>query len=591
MEDEAQYYDNGWADDDDNTAYAVNSNKHLNELQRLSAFQQVTTKVPPSYDGRGSWFTYEDAIDDWCDITELEKEKQEPALRNRLEGDAAIYKRLLDRERLKDANTGVQYFKSFLRPLFVKVYRFQQFMNIHRGNGDILRWMTRFQLSLQRMRDSWNDLYNPIKNVANPEVAAFLQGQGLTQEQFDELGADEVLRRVNERLLQAHARTIPISENLVALLFVALADLTQDQRQVLTSLMTHRNLSLSEYRLEQLRDIFLKIFCTTKTSVDNPLLAPSGLSGKRSFLVIEEGYLEDSYGFWCEDDDDGTEGFLDAYEDSFWVFDEENESWFQRRFQGRTVRKGKGKGKRRRKGGKAKGKGGRRFFRRKGKRSHYTAQDTSESWQTDNTWSDSTWWSNDNSWYEAWQGEWHQEGDEEYFAFKGKGKKGKGKKGKGKGHGKNGKDGDQQANMAEDTSKNQGQSTSSISNPTPTIGSTFFVIGCKTEELESPVPAEISNDFCCATHDEEESFVSTKVSRESSWTTEGKLESSVTAEESNEFSWTTNDDTLGYLVKEMQPTLAVLDLGCTRAMVSRQGHASFHGVCGPASTLWPVVQA
>lgn len=139
MEDEAQYYDNGWADDDENTASSVNSNKHLNELQRLLAFQHVATKVPPSYDGRGSWFTYEDAIDDWCDITELEKEKQGPALRNRLEGDAAIYRSLLDRERLKDANTGVQYFKSFLRPLFVKgaqnvfLYRFQQFMNIHRG--------------------------------------------------------------------------------------------------------------------------------------------------------------------------------------------------------------------------------------------------------------------------------------------------------------------------------------------------------------------------------------------------------------------------------------------------------------------------
>ena len=100
-------------------SYATN-HRHLQELHRLSAFQQVTTKVPPSYDGRSSWFAYEDAIDDWCDITELDADKRGPALRNRLEGEAAIHKRLLDRDRLKDPTNGVKYFKSFLRSLFVK---------------------------------------------------------------------------------------------------------------------------------------------------------------------------------------------------------------------------------------------------------------------------------------------------------------------------------------------------------------------------------------------------------------------------------------------------------------------------------------
>ena len=149
----------------DGEAYAVQAGRHLQELQRLSAFQQVTTKVPPAYDGRSSWFAYEDAIDDWVDITELEPEKQGPALRNRLEGEAAIHKRLLDREKLKDKVNGVQYFKSYLRPLFVKgasnvfLYRFQQFMTLHRGSGDMLRWITRFQLSRARMQEAWDDTY------------------------------------------------------------------------------------------------------------------------------------------------------------------------------------------------------------------------------------------------------------------------------------------------------------------------------------------------------------------------------------------------------------------------------------------------
>ena len=50
-----------------------------------------TTKVPPSLDGATSWFAYEEAIDDWCDITELEPPKRAPALRNRLTGTAETY--------------------------------------------------------------------------------------------------------------------------------------------------------------------------------------------------------------------------------------------------------------------------------------------------------------------------------------------------------------------------------------------------------------------------------------------------------------------------------------------------------------------
>ncbi|CAE7681264.1 unnamed protein product [Symbiodinium sp. CCMP2456] len=135
-------------------SYATN-HRHPQELQRLSAFHQLTTKVPPSYDdydGRGSWFAYEDAIDDWCDITELDNDKRGPALRNRLEDEAAIHKRLLD------SDHGLSYFKSFLRPLVVK------------GAANV------FQLSVQRMQEAWNDTYLPITDLNNAEVRAFVEG-------------------------------------------------------------------------------------------------------------------------------------------------------------------------------------------------------------------------------------------------------------------------------------------------------------------------------------------------------------------------------------------------------------------------------
>ena len=102
-------FEHGERDDDyflhGSESYVTN-HRHLNELHRLSAFQQVTTKVPQTYDGRSSWFAYEDAIGDWCDITELDNDKRGPALRNRLEGEAAIHKRLLDRDRLTPLREG-----------------------------------------------------------------------------------------------------------------------------------------------------------------------------------------------------------------------------------------------------------------------------------------------------------------------------------------------------------------------------------------------------------------------------------------------------------------------------------------------------
>ena len=115
--------------------------------------QQKTTKVAPAYDGRTSFFAFEDAVDDWCDITELEPEKRGPALRNRLEGEARQHKKLLDREMLRDPNDGVNYFNRLLRPHFVKgaqnvfLNRVMQFMTFKRGTVDLQKWMTRFQLT------------------------------------------------------------------------------------------------------------------------------------------------------------------------------------------------------------------------------------------------------------------------------------------------------------------------------------------------------------------------------------------------------------------------------------------------------------
>ena len=49
------------------------------------------------------------------------------------------------------------------------------------------------------------------------------------------------------------------------------------------------NGTMDQYRVGELRETFIEMFCTVKTAVDNPMMNPSGSGGRRAFLVIEEG--------------------------------------------------------------------------------------------------------------------------------------------------------------------------------------------------------------------------------------------------------------------------------------------------------------
>ena len=84
------------------------------------AAHPITTEVPPGYDGTTSWFKYSDAVEEWCDLTKVEPRKRGLAIAACLSGRAELFKERLDRDRLRDHETGVEYFLSTLRPFFVK---------------------------------------------------------------------------------------------------------------------------------------------------------------------------------------------------------------------------------------------------------------------------------------------------------------------------------------------------------------------------------------------------------------------------------------------------------------------------------------
>ena len=574
---------------DDYESYAMRQRMQPHGGQ-LMMTTQVTTKVPPGFDGKTSWFAFEDAIDDWCDITELEAEKWGPALRNRLEGEASVYKRLLDREQLREPNgRGVEYFKRTLRPHFVKgaetvfLYRFMRFMKNNRGNAELMKWMTRFQIDGRRLEESWMDLC-PELDLTSPaivaEVAARRNAHNNAQAALFAADnnhvvipwTDDMIQAVHNEAIglhrQAHRDLFPLSPNLIALIFISTADLSQDQRQSLTSIMTHRNRTMDQYRVGELRETFIEMFCTVKTAVDNPMMNPSGSGGRRAFLVIEEGDLDGSFGYWAEDEEDGAEGFLDALEDVFWIWDENDYSWFQRRFQGRRTRKGKGKGK----GRKGKGKGGRRFFRPrnkgkgkgKGKRKGqgHLVEDESyyanEEWQgyENENWNEGYWaYEDETAWQSQGWDEW-QEYDE-YGYFQGKGKKGKKGKGKGKkGHGPS------------EQGKGQGDGKGEANYVNPSHSSQPSV-----QQAALPSSASASSFF--VTHSDV-SLTSVKVTQDEDQSMEPDLSGcAFLGQEANPVQKVEEEGVAFHTKNQMPPTVAILDLGCTRAMGSRNAVNAF----------------
>ena len=140
------------------------------------AAHPVTTEVPPGYDGSMNWFKYADAVEEWCDLTKVEAMRCGPAIAARLSGRAEIFNERLDRERLRDPETGVDYFLATLRPFFVKglqsvlLYCFFQMLRCNRGQADHQRWMVKYEIAHQKAVDAWLDVTTPKPSVGEAEV-------------------------------------------------------------------------------------------------------------------------------------------------------------------------------------------------------------------------------------------------------------------------------------------------------------------------------------------------------------------------------------------------------------------------------------
>ena len=331
------------------------------------AAHPVTTEIPPGYDGSTNCFKYADAMEEWCELTKVEARRRGPAIATRLSGRAEIFKERLDRERLRDPETGVDYFLATLRPFFVKdlqsvfLYCFFQMLRCNRGQTDHQCWMVKYEIARQKAVDAWFDATTPKPAADHHEVTAQVarlreaaRDRQRAEVRRDWVGAPDglaaavaavALPEATEAMTQAAVETVwrtrrrgrvnllPISDNVSALMALVMADLSESQRETLMNLIYQRDIALTDLTLRQLRDFLITLFHAPKSSPDNPSWAHK--SGPLSFVSISHGELDQREGHWVLDETTGNEGFLDEHEDLFWVYDEDQCFWMKYPFQGR----------------------------------------------------------------------------------------------------------------------------------------------------------------------------------------------------------------------------------------------------------------
>ena len=348
---------------------------------------RMTPKIPPSFDGTTSWFEYEDLIDDWLGITTLTPRKHGPSLKNSLVGSAAFYKNMFDNTLLRDADQGLNHFKTVLRPYFVKgvqhvfLWRFLQLFRTYRGNSEFVHWIGKFEIAVKRLTNAWMDLLEPTE-LPEPNTVAFVQllTPALQAEiQNIAVVADRVARatEIREQLIEEektrHRNAFPLNDNLMSLIFLVQANLNEQQRERFVSSMSLRQVNMTQYTYQGVRELFMELFCITRTGISDPMIQHRR---RTNFFVVEEGEMENEDGFWVIDEDTHEEGFVSLYtEDDFWVLGAKGHS--RRRITGRRFKKGRPKG------FKGKGKGRRPGFRTRSKGKGYAHYDEYQQQQTD----------------------------------------------------------------------------------------------------------------------------------------------------------------------------------------------------------------
>ena len=83
-----------------------------------------------------------------------------------------------------------------------------------------------------------------------------------------------VLRQYIQGMQDRQRDAFPFGDNLIAQFFIIQSELSDQQRERLTSAMSLRNISLENYSYEMLKTHYHELFITTRTSIQDPSIRP-----------------------------------------------------------------------------------------------------------------------------------------------------------------------------------------------------------------------------------------------------------------------------------------------------------------------------
>ena len=86
------------------------------------------------------------------------------------------------------------------------------------------------------------------------------------------------------------------------------------------------------YTLEAVKSVLKELFCTAKSSKENPSLRVSGHGGSTSRTFIVENCAEDEYGHWAIDEVTGEQGYIDDEGSCSWTWDNNEYVWHPESF-------------------------------------------------------------------------------------------------------------------------------------------------------------------------------------------------------------------------------------------------------------------
>ena len=131
---------------------------------------------------------------------------------------------------------------------------------------------------------------------------------------------------------------------LTTLMFIVVSDLSEAQRERLTHYYSLQGMKVIACTSEAVNTVFVELFCTPKSSMENPSLRVSGYGSSMNRTFIVENCAEDDVAQWATDEVTGEQGYIDDERSCFWTWHDHEYAWQSRPFNGRQVKRRKGKG-------------------------------------------------------------------------------------------------------------------------------------------------------------------------------------------------------------------------------------------------------